>query len=71
MDYTGKIRVYKAEQRELIAGILSANGYKVWQGKEMVKRSPQYFVYFKDMKEVSEGEGKVHSPGRPDREAEA
>lgn len=56
MEYTGKIRVYKAEDRQQIAAILSANKYQVWQGTEKVKKSPQYYVYYRDIKEEMESE---------------
>lgn len=56
MEYTGKIRVYKAEDRQQIAAILSANKYQVWQGTEKVKKSPQYYVYYRDIKEEQENE---------------
>lgn len=60
MEYTGKLRITKAEDRQTIAGILSANKYQVWQGTEKVKRSPIYCLYYKDIKEELEGEGEVH-----------
>ncbi len=56
MEYTGKIRIFKAEDRERAAGTLSANGYLVWQGKEKVKKSYQYYIYYLDRKEETEGE---------------
>ena len=63
MDYTGKIRITRAEDRQTIAGILSANKYQVWQGTEKVKKSPTYYLYYKDIKEEPENEGKVHGAG--------
>ena len=32
MEYTGKIRIFKVEDREAVAGILSGEGYAVWHG---------------------------------------
>lgn len=63
MDYTGKIRITRAEDRQTIAGILSANKYQVWQGTEKVKKSSTYYLYYKDIKEETESEGKVHGAG--------
>ena len=63
MKYTGKIRIYKVEDRERVAGILSGEGYAVWQGTETVKRRSAHYVYYRDLKEEQESEGKVRSPG--------
>ena len=60
MEYTGKIRITKAEDRQTIAGILSANKYQVWQGTEKIKKTPCYYLYYKDIREDPENEGKVH-----------
>ena len=60
MEYTGKIRITKAEDRQTIAGILSANKYQVWQGTEKIKKTPCYYLYYKDIREEPENEGKVH-----------
>lgn len=65
MDYTGKIRITRAEDRQTIAGILSANKYQVWQGTEKVKKSPTYYLYYKDIKEEPESESKVHGARGP------
>lgn len=56
MEYTGKIRIFKAEDRQIIAGILSANKYQVWQGSERVgkNKTPVTFMYYKDIKEEAE-----------------
>ena len=43
MEYTGKIRIFKAEDRQIIAGILSANKYQVWQGSERVGKNKRSF----------------------------
>lgn len=50
-SYTGKIRVATAEERKTIAGILSANKYRVWQGTEKIGRSSCYYLYYEDIKE--------------------
>lgn len=63
MKYTGKIRIYKVEDRERVAGILSGEGYAVWKGTETVKRRSAHYVYYRDLKEEQESEGKVRSPG--------
>ena len=63
MEHTGKIRIYKVEDRERVAGILSGEGYAVWQGTETVKRRSAHYVYYRDLKEEQESEGKVRSPG--------
>lgn len=63
MKYTGKIRIYKVEDRETIAGILSGEGYAVWQGTETVKRSKVNYLYYLDMKEEATNESKVCSVG--------
>ena len=44
MKYTGKIRIYKVEDRERMAGILSGEGYAVWQGTETGKRRSAHYV---------------------------
>ena len=54
MEYTGKIRIYKVEDRERVAGILSGEGYAVWQGTETVKRRSTHYVYYRDLKEEQE-----------------
>lgn len=56
MEYTGKIRIFKAEDRQIIVGILSANKYQVWQGSERVgkNKTPVTFLYYKDIKEEAE-----------------
>lgn len=51
MEYTGKIRIFKVEDREAVAGILSGEGYAVWQGTETVKRRTAHYVYYRDLKE--------------------
>lgn len=46
-----KVKVYKEEDRVVVAGILVKNGYKVWQGKEPKepgKKSMDYCVYFQE-----------------------
>ena len=63
MEYTGKIRIYKVEDRERVAGILSGEGYAVWQGTETVKRRSTHYVYYRDLKEEQENEGKVRGAG--------
>ena len=63
MKYTGKIRIYKVEDRERVAGILSGEGYAVWQGTETVKRRSAHYVYYRDLKEEQESEGKVRGTG--------
>lgn len=59
MEYTGKIRIFKAEDRQTLAGILSANKYQVWQGAEKVgkNKTAVSFLYYKDIKEEPQNEG--------------
>ena len=71
MEYTGKIRIFKVEDREAVAGILSGEGYAVWQGTETVKRRTAHYVYCRDLKEEQENEGKVRGPGRAPGEGKA
>jgi len=53
-----KVRVYEKEDRRILAAILTANGYVVWQGKEAKpnnKKALDYCVYFKEPDEETAG----------------